>query len=220
MAQISSRLKTAARLHAAVPPDWYESSVATTFLQRFWHARRFAAVGKYSAHLTGQKVLDIGSADGLFTAEILRVTRAAKVIGIDVLPKSVAYARQRYRQEKRLHFQVADAHKLPFPAKTFAAVYCLEAMEHVLDPGLVLRQICRVLKPGGYTVVLVPSENWLFRLGWPVWLATRGRVWQDTHLSFFTGTKLPQLMASSGFTQITTHRFLLGMLLLVRAYKF
>jgi SAM-dependent methyltransferase len=208
----------AKNLHNQVPPDWYESSVKVNLFQRFWHQRRIKEVGRFSERLSG-KVLDIGSADGYFTRHLLDFTKASKIIGIDILENSVKYANKRYHHLRSLSFQKGDAHNLKFKTGEFSAVYMLEALEHVYDAQKVLLEIYRVLKPGGYTIILVPSENWLFRLGWPVWLHTRGKIWHDTHLNFFSGTKLSQLMKKCHFTNINTHTFILGMLLLVKARK-
>ncbi len=163
--------------------------------------------------------MDIGSADGYFTRAILEFTHAQKIYGIDILKSSVTYAAKRYRHLKSLAFSVGDAHKLLFPNSKFSAVYILEALEHVFKADLVLKEIFRVLKPKGYVIILVPSENWLFRLGWPFWTHTRGKIWNDTHIHFFSGQKLPGLVKQTGFTDIQVHTFILGMLLLVKARK-
>ena len=93
-------------------------------------------------------------------------------------------------------------------------------MEHVYSPKEVLSEIKRVLKPGGYTIILVPAENWLFsKIVWPLWTKWRGKIWKDTHLHQFSGHKLKSLMSQIGFKNIHEHRFLLGMLLLVKAVK-
>ena len=211
--------KSAQDLHHNVPPDWYESSVKINLLQRFWHWRRFQVVDQFSEHVSGD-ILDIGSADGFFTAEIAKVTGCQKIFGVDVLPSSVAYSKKRYSSDRHFHFSVGDGHKLKFLSNRFSAVYCLEAMEYVFNPFRVLKEIKRVLRSGGYTIILVPAENWLFsRIIWPMWLRWRGRIWADTHLSFFSGNKLPDLLAKAGFVNIESHRFLLGMLLLVKARK-
>jgi len=218
LSHLPSSQSIAADLHQNVPPDWYERSVKENLFQRYWHSRRITEVGKYSQKVTGE-ILDIGSADGYFTRRILAFTKAKKITGIDVLKSSVDYASSRYKGLRSLVFKVGDAMNLKFPANKFAAVYILEALEHVLDARIVLKEIYRVLKPGGYMIVLVPSENWLFKLGWPIWLKTRGRIWHDTHLNFFDGSKLPQLVKKVGFTKIEVHTFILGMLLLVKARK-
>ncbi len=219
MNRMVSNLKSAAKIHKNVPPDWYESSVKKNLGQAFWHWCRFKNVGRFSQKVDG-KILDIGSADGFFTHEIHKVTQALEIHGIDVLENSVRYAANRYKNEPQMHFSLGDGHKLKFKNNEFSAVYCLEAMEHVYNPHDVLSEINRVLKPGGYTIILVPAENWLFsNIIWPIWTNGRGKIWKDTHLHQFSGHKLAELMKSIGFKKIHEHRFLLGMLLLLKAVK-
>lgn len=50
----------------------------------------------------------------------------------------------------------ANAEVMPFPTSTFDAVICSEMLEHVLDPTPILREIQRVLKPGGKLLLCVP----------------------------------------------------------------
>ena len=49
-----------------------------------------------------------------------------------------------------------DIHKIPFPENTFQAVLCNHVLEHVADDILALKEIARVLKPGGFAIVQVP----------------------------------------------------------------
>lgn len=50
----------------------------------------------------------------------------------------------------------ADAEALPFPDAVFARVECDAVLEHVRHPGQVMREICRVLAPGGYVHLVTP----------------------------------------------------------------
>lgn len=52
---------------------------------------------------------------------------------------------------------VADASKLPFPDRSFDSALCTKLIEHVENPAEVMREISRVLKPGGY---LILSSDW------------------------------------------------------------
>jgi SAM-dependent methyltransferase len=52
---------------------------------------------------------------------------------------------------------VAPAEELPFPDGSFDLVLCTQALEHVAEPGAVLSEIHRVLRPGGTALVSVPS---------------------------------------------------------------
>lgn len=51
---------------------------------------------------------------------------------------------------------VGDIHKLPFEDNSVDAILCLAVLEHVEDPALALREMRRVLKPGGYCFLYVP----------------------------------------------------------------
>lgn len=208
----------AVELHKDVPPDWYESSIKTNMLQRFWHNAREKELKKVATPVVGE-VLDIGCADGYFSKILLASTRAKRLVGIDVLRASVNYAKKRYRKVPQLTFKVADAHTLPFRANSFSAVFSIESLEHVIDPQRAIFEMRRVLKKNGYMVILIPSENTLFKIIWSIWTKGKGRVWKDSHVHIFHPHELPRMVEDVGFKNIQTRTFLAGMLLLVKAYK-
>lgn len=210
--------KKAEELHRDVPPDWYESSIRTNVLQRFWHTRREIEIQKWSTPVKGI-VLDIGCADGYFSSIILGATRAKRLVGIDVLRASVAYAKKRYSTSRAMSFKVADAHSLPFRNNAFSAVFSIESLEHILQPERALAEMYRVLKKNGYILILIPSENKLFKAIWFVWTQFKGKVWKHSHVHVFQPSELPALIKRAGFRKIHTHYFLANMLLLVKAYK-
>lgn len=211
--------KSATELHHNLQPDYYERSIRTNPLQWFWHTRRFRNISKLIKPVKDE-ILDIGSADGTFTEVITNQSGAKKAIGIDILESSVKYANQRFKKDKRIEFLVADVHRLPFKNNRFEAVFCLEALEHVFDLQKVLSEIKRVLKPGGYLVVLVPTDSLLFRILWWIVLHTWGKHWQETHLqSFGQQNNLAKIIENSGFKIERNKKFLLKMLEAVRARK-
>ena len=210
--------QSAADLHENVPPDWYYTSIRTNVFQRYWHTRRFQEVEKL-AEPVGGRVLDIGCADGVFTKVILDKTRAKEIIGIDVLSGSVKWAKSHWKRNKKMKFEVGDAHKLRFKTRSFDAVFALEMLEHVFEPIKVLNEVKRVLRKDGYAVFLVPSENFLFRLLWPLWCHTRGRIWDHTHLHAYRKDYLVILCKSSGFEIVENKKFILGMLQAIKVRK-
>lgn len=52
-----------------------------------------------------------------------------------------------------------DIHQIPFPDNTFDTVLCNHVLEHVRDDLQAMREICRVLKPGGFAILQVPFFN-------------------------------------------------------------
>ena len=96
---MTKKLKTAAELHENVPPDWYYKSIRDNVFQRYWHNRRFKEVTR-AVEPVGGRILDIGSADGVFTNEILMASKADEIVGIDVLGKSVDWANKHWKNKK------------------------------------------------------------------------------------------------------------------------
>jgi len=99
----------------------------------------------------GQRVLDVGTGPGI-TAAAARA-RGADVVGIDFSEPMVEEARRRH---PNVTFQVASADDLPFDEDSFDAVVGNFVFHHLGDPGRVLQEARRVLRPGG-------------RVGFTVW---------------------------------------------------
>ncbi|HKP27139.1 MAG TPA: methyltransferase domain-containing protein [Dongiaceae bacterium] len=98
--------------------------------------------------LAGKHVLDIGCGIGGIE-QVLVSLGAAKVTAIDVAAPLVALARKRFT-DPRITFQEVEPEKsLPFPDASFDVVFTKDAWLHVLDKPALLREVHRVLKPGG-----------------------------------------------------------------------
>ena len=213
-------LEEAAELHRQVPPNWYYQSLKKDTLQRFWHKRRFEEVSKVIEPTSG-KVLDIGCADGMFSKVIFDKSGADELIGIDVLASSVKWANKHWGKNGKMKFMLGEAHSLKYPSQSFAAVFALEVLEHVRRPSQVLKEVGRILKTNGYAVFLVPSDSFLFRAIWYLWLHfyPRGWVWRDTHIQTFRNNYLPRICKEVGFKVEIDNKFILGMLHLVKVRK-
>jgi len=217
---MQSKVISTAELHKHVPPDWYYQSLKVDPLQKYWHKRRFTEIGKLIDPVDGE-VLDVGSADGMFSKVILDRSKAKKFIGIEAVESSVAWAKKHWRKVKNMEFRVGDAHKLPFKPGRFDAIFCLEVLEHVENPGKVLQEFKRVMKKGSYGVFLVPSNSNLFKFVWYLWLHfyPRGWVWRDTHIQTYRNNYLLKLCKKVGFEVEAEKKFLLGMLHAVKVRK-
>jgi len=163
-------------------------------------------------------VLDVGCNDGTFSRVIFEKTGAGGLTGIDIEEAPILWAKKHWPEMK---FIVGDAQNLKFKSGSFAAVFCLEVLEHVADPLKVLEEFKRAMKRGGYGVFLVPSDSFLFRLIWFLWLNfyPRGWVWRETHIQTFRHNFLAKLCRKVGFQLEVDKKFNLGMLHLVKVRK-
>lgn len=97
--------------------------------------------------LRGLKVLDLGCGGGIL-AEAMTL-RGAQVTGLDAAPWAIEAARQHANQGGLVIDYVCE--KLEdYEAPTFDAIVCMEMLEHVTDPRLIIEHAARLLAPEGY----------------------------------------------------------------------
>lgn len=202
--------KSLVEIHEDVPPDHYDQGIKKNFFQKYWHWRRFSEVDKLVRPVEGP-VLDIGCHSGTFTIRILKKIKSREIYGVDISPAAINLIKKRIPYG---HFEVANAESLPYKNHFFDAVYCLEVLEHVDNPADVLSEIKRVLKKDGYTVLLVPTDNKLFKIVWFLWTFMYP-VWRHAHVQSFTHQSLENIAQKAGLKISKTKTFNLGMLKLI-----
>ena len=74
--------------------------------------------------------------------------------GIDISGEYVAIARYR-----GLYVQQGRIEKLPWPKESFDMAFCTDVLEHVLDLNRAVKELLRVLKPGGVIIARTPNEE-------------------------------------------------------------
>ncbi len=90
----------------------------------------------------GERILDLGCGDGQLTARI--AATGAAVVGLDASPPMAAAARSR-----GIQVEEGSAERMPYPDRTFDAVFSNAALHWVRDQDAMLAEVRRVLKPGG-----------------------------------------------------------------------
>jgi len=103
---------------------------------------------------TGKRVLEIGVGLG---ADHQRFAEAGAVLsGIDLTNRGVEITRRRFEKlGLKSDLQVGDAEQLAFPDNTFDSVYAWGVVHHSPDTQRTVREILRVLKPGGEARVMI-----------------------------------------------------------------
>ena len=148
--------------------DW---TIETGFLgffdtnpgRRYIYTRRLEVFLEMLPNLQGKRVLEVGCAAGVVAALLAPLCR--EYVAIDVTSTAIAFARKLHRElgQFNTRFQVADAHALPFPDRSFEVVVSTETFEHLLHPAQALDELHRVLIPDGIlslttTTAATPSD--------------------------------------------------------------
>jgi SAM-dependent methyltransferase len=156
----------------------------------------------------GMSVLDCGCGPGTITSGLAHAVSPGRVIGVDCDRNQVLLAQQSAARlaTSNLRVGAASLYALPFADSTFDAVFAHALFEHLSDPPKGLREIYRVLRPGGITAI--SSPDWTGTLIAPPYAAVRETMGQFTKLQQdnggnpYAGSRLGEWLEGTGFVRI------------------
>ncbi|HLH64602.1 MAG TPA: class I SAM-dependent methyltransferase, partial [Solirubrobacteraceae bacterium] len=124
-------------------PDRYDAVGAVMSLgqDRRWRAAMVKAVDPRP----GQRILDVATGTGMVAAELAR--RGARVTALDQSESMLEVARARHGE--RVEFVHGEAERLPFGDGAFDALTFTYLLRYVDDPARTMRELARVVAPGG-----------------------------------------------------------------------
>jgi SAM-dependent methyltransferase len=144
------------------------------------------------ALMPGADMLEIGTGTGGMLHALLE--RGLRARGVEINPALIAESRRWFGE---LPVQPVSGVELPFPGASFDLVVSFDVFEHIRDSDAHLREVVRVLRPGGRYLVQTPSKwpNTVFEtIRWRS--ATR---WRDDHCALHTPSQLRRRLETHGF---------------------
>ena len=156
---------------------------------------------------SGMGLLDCGSGPGSITAGLAKAVSPGEVTGIEIEASQVKLAKANAAKLglTNIKFEQGSAYELPYPDDQFDAIFSHAMLEHLTDPVVVVREMRRVLKPGGIAGircadmrmgVLAPSDDTL-DLAWNIYLKYRRHCGGDPAF----GRRCRALLREAGFTE-------------------
>jgi ubiquinone/menaquinone biosynthesis C-methylase UbiE len=176
-----------------------------------------AAIGALALR-SGQRVLDAGCGPGAHLGLLLdEVAPDGRVVGLDVAADRVGAAASLWGDRAasgRLGLATGDVGRLPFAGGSFDVAWISLVLHHVAAPVAALRELARVVVPGGLVAVLDGDGGALPCLPWPPVLEERvraaayrgaaenygGRFAEPYHP--YLGRELPRFLREAGLTEI------------------
>jgi SAM-dependent methyltransferase len=177
--------------------DWARAHHGAAFLRR--SAARNAAF--LLPHLSpGQRLLDLGCGPGAITAGLADAVAPGPAVGVDRDAEFVAQARTLWTADRpNLRFEVGDATAVPLDDASVDVAFLHALLQHVGSPLDVLREVRRVVRPGG--LVAVGDLDMDAYLVHPTVDGLAAALDLDRRIrrSPDVGRRLPALLASAGF---------------------
>jgi len=155
----------------------------------FLRARIAIALNHLKKIPRNARILDVGCGDGLLECLLAKKMPATHITGIDSSKKAITLAAEKAREQNlsNVDFMISDAYKLPFSNETFDAVVSLDVIEHLDDTDAFLKELARVLKPGGTLHVGTP-------------IRTPGMMFDALHAKEFSISELTQYLKNHSLT--------------------
>jgi ubiquinone/menaquinone biosynthesis C-methylase UbiE len=128
---------------------WYASNTAEMMKEYVDLARRIA--GELAPT---SSVLEVAPGPGYFAIELAKLGRFS-ITGLDLSPTFVKMASQKAVEAGvKVNFIQGSASNMPLPKESFDFLLCRAAFKNFADPVGALREMCRVLKPGGRALII------------------------------------------------------------------
>lgn len=106
-----------------------------------------------------EKILDAGCGPGYYLELISKIiSPKTKLVGLDLDEEALKTARKRVGMKVEL--KKGNIYHLPFSENIFDWVILSEVLEHLEDDKKTLREVYKVLKPGGHLLITVPNQNY------------------------------------------------------------
>jgi 2-polyprenyl-3-methyl-5-hydroxy-6-metoxy-1,4-benzoquinol methylase len=187
------------------PAQYWWSAAKPGLLKKFEGIYRRMAlrghvsfISKAAGNRMGLDLLDVGCGSASLLG--LMKQRGFRVRGVDFSSEAAAVA----KDENGVQVVVGSLEDAAFPGTSFDIVTLFHVMEHVTNPREVLKEVARILRPGGSVVLQVPNiDSWQFRIFGSKWYGLD----IPRHVIDYSSDAMLRLLADTGFSVSRVRHF-------------
>ena len=203
-------------------------------IDKRWRRKAIAQLAPFRP----QKLLDIATGTGDFALLAARMLQPQQLIGADISEGMMAVGRQKVQRqglEKIISFRREDCMQLSFADGSFDAVTAAFGIRNFKDLDTCLRELHRVLRPGGHLSIVElsapvrPPMSWFFKIYSHTLLPLYARIVSKDKSAyrylissieaFPQGEEMTQILRKAGFEQVTFRRLTFGVCTMYLATK-
>jgi SAM-dependent methyltransferase len=159
---------------------------------------------------SGLRWIDVCCGSGVLTEAIVERNEPSAIVGVDVSPEQINFARQ-HRARENVTFDTADAMSLPFADGSFDVAVCGFGLNYIPNPYQGLEEFQRVIRPAGIVAIYVwdyEDGAKFLREFWDAAIAVDGEATafdQARRFPMCTPAGLRALFARTKVEDVTTH---------------
>ena len=137
------------------PSDWYSPESTNAEASGIWAEARANKINNLLNEYKKSVIWEVGAGNGNVAIPLRKNGKI--VIGVEPLRRGI----EALAKDGIIGYW-GTLEDLAFPNSSIDAIGLFDVLEHLEDPGVVLSEIRRVLRPGGLLIVTVPANQWLF----------------------------------------------------------
>jgi ubiquinone/menaquinone biosynthesis C-methylase UbiE len=111
---------------------------------------------------SGEKILDCGCGEGFYVMVLNQLFSEIEIVGLDHDARLLEKAEGWTGENRNVTWVLGDIYKIPFGDNYFNKIILSEVLEHLPDDLGALKEVKRVMKPGGILAITVPNHNYPF----------------------------------------------------------
>ncbi|MBM3283685.1 methyltransferase domain-containing protein [Candidatus Gottesmanbacteria bacterium] len=175
--------------------DWWGKH-QVLFHSWFQHINK--QIAKMIKPKEGMSILDVGCGWGLLLKKLAQLDMDLNLYGIDISPEMILIAKKGCNRSN-IWINQGSANKLPYEKNKFDIVTCILSFHHHPDSLHSLKEMYRVLKPGGKIILLDPFNDGILR---KIMTYLIGFFFQEHNVHIYSKTERCNLFESVGFINI------------------
>ncbi|MEO8372513.1 MAG: methyltransferase domain-containing protein [Candidatus Solibacter sp.] len=137
-----------------------EEHFPSTIDPRIYHVQ---VIREHLGPLAGKRVLDVGCGKGRFARVFYEQEPRAELWGLDISEEMLRFV------PPEIQTRAGAMTELPFDDESFDCAYATESLEHAVEIGRAVSEICRVVKTGGRIAIIDKNAEHWGRLDTPEW---------------------------------------------------
>jgi ubiquinone/menaquinone biosynthesis C-methylase UbiE len=142
-------------------------------------------------------ILDVGCGTGWALGQAAaRLKGRGQFYGVDLSSKMIDKAKENFEGLDNFHFIKANAESVPLEGNLFDIILCSNSFHHYRHPDKALKEMYRLLKPGGRTCILDPTaDHWYIKV-----VDRLARVIEPEHVRLYSSQEFQRLFVEAGLT--------------------